>query len=81
VSSSATRFLASSSEALSSHHLLGLYKHIITVIKELTKALVLLTQEEKIVTYLILGIRVRVALVTLLAVGARAMPQKPSPAK
>jgi protein-S-isoprenylcysteine O-methyltransferase Ste14 len=32
--------------------------------------LVLLIQERKLVTYLILGVRVRVALVTLLATGA-----------
>jgi hypothetical protein len=39
------------------------------VIKKLTKALVLLAQEGKLVTYLVLGVGVRVTLVTLLAPG------------
>jgi hypothetical protein len=40
------------------------------IIKQLAKTLVLLTQEGKLVTYLILGVRVQVTLVTLLAAGA-----------
>jgi hypothetical protein len=40
------------------------------IIKKLAKMLVLLMQEGKLVTYLIFGVGVRVALVTLLAAGA-----------
>jgi hypothetical protein len=45
--------------------------HIITVIKQQAKPFILLTQEGKLVTYLIIRVRVRVALVTLLAAGAK----------
>jgi hypothetical protein len=41
------------------------------VIKQQAKPFILLTQEGKLVTYLIFGVGVRVALVTLLAVGAK----------
>jgi hypothetical protein len=51
-------------------HLIGLSKHIITVIKQLAKMLILLTQEGKLVMYLVLGVGVRVTLVTLLTAGA-----------
>jgi hypothetical protein len=40
------------------------------VIKQLAKTVILLMQEGKLVTHLILGVRVRVTLVTLLAAGA-----------
>jgi sulfite exporter TauE/SafE len=40
------------------------------VIKQLAKTLILLMQEGKLVMYLILGVGIRVTLVTLLAVGA-----------
>jgi hypothetical protein len=40
------------------------------VIKQLAKTLILLTQEGKLVTYLVLGVGIRVTLVTLLAAGA-----------
>jgi hypothetical protein len=72
VSSLATLVLASSSEALSSFpHLLGLSKHIITVIRQQAKLFIILMQEGKLVTYLIIGVGIRVALVTLIAVGAK----------
>jgi hypothetical protein len=45
--------------------------NIITVIKQQAKPFILLTQEGKLVMYLILGIRVRVTLVSLLATGAK----------
>jgi hypothetical protein len=51
------------------------------VTKQLAKTLVLLTQEGKIVTYLILVVGVRVALVTLLSARATSHGAKPSPAK
>jgi hypothetical protein len=51
------------------------------VIKQLAKTLILLTQEGKLVTYLVLGVRVQVTLVTLLAVEPTSHAQKPSPAK
>jgi hypothetical protein len=41
------------------------------IIKQQAKPFIFLMQEGKLVTYLILGIRVRVALVTLLAAGAK----------
>jgi ribose 5-phosphate isomerase len=41
------------------------------IIKQQAKSFILLTQEGKLVTYLILRIRVLVALVTLLAAGAK----------
>jgi hypothetical protein len=50
---------------------LGLSKHVITIIKQLSKTLVLVMQEGKLITYLILGVGVQVAVVTLLADGAR----------
>jgi hypothetical protein len=52
-------------------HLLFLSKYIIMIIKQQTKPFILLMQEGKIVMYLILGIRVRVTLVTLLAAGPK----------
>jgi hypothetical protein len=51
-------------------HVLGLSKQVITVIKQLAKTLILLTQEGQLVTYLILKVGVRVTLVNLLAAGA-----------
>jgi hypothetical protein len=55
-------------------HLLCLSKHVIAVIKQLAKMLILLTQEGKLVMYLILGVGVRVSLVTLLATEATSYP-------
>jgi hypothetical protein len=52
-------------------HFLGLSKHVITVIKQRAKPLILLVQERKFITHLIVGIRVRVALCALLAAGAQ----------
>jgi hypothetical protein len=52
-------------------HLLSLSKHVITIIKQQAKSFILLTQEGKFITYLIVGIGVRVALVALLAAGAK----------
>jgi hypothetical protein len=56
-------------------HLLSLSKHIITIIKQQAKLFILLTQERKFVTYLIIGVGVRVTLLALLAAGAIAMVQ------
>jgi hypothetical protein len=42
-----------------------------TIIKQQAKPFILLTQEGKFITYLVLGVGVRVALVALLAAGAK----------
>jgi hypothetical protein len=45
--------------------------HVITIIKQQAKPFILLTQEGKFITCLVVGVEVRVALVTLLAAGAK----------
>jgi hypothetical protein len=52
-------------------HFLSLSKHVITIMKQQAKPFILLTQEGKFVMHLVVGIRVRVALCALLAVGAQ----------
>jgi hypothetical protein len=52
-------------------HFLGLSKHVITVIKQLAKPLILLAQEGKFITHIVVGLRVRVALCALLAARAQ----------
>jgi hypothetical protein len=52
-------------------YFLSLSKHVITIIKQQAKTLILLTQEGKFITHLVVGIRVRVTLCALLAVGAQ----------
>jgi hypothetical protein len=51
-------------------YFLSLSKHVITIIKQQAKTLILLTQEGKF-THLVVGIRVRVTLCALLAAGAQ----------
>jgi hypothetical protein len=52
-------------------HLLRLSKHVIMIIKQQAKSFILLTQEGKFISYLVIGVRVRVALVALLSTGAK----------
>jgi hypothetical protein len=52
-------------------HVLGLSKHVITIIKQRAKSFILLTQEGKFITHLVVGVRVRVAPCAHLAAGAQ----------
>jgi hypothetical protein len=45
--------------------------HIIMIIKQQAKSFILLMQEGKFITYLVIGVGVRVALVALLAARAK----------
>jgi hypothetical protein len=52
-------------------HLHGLSKHVITIIKQQAKPFIVLTQEGKFITHLVVGVGVRDALCALHATGAQ----------